>query len=104
MALTITVVRRDRTRNGKFVIANIQFDSSYPTGGEALGVAEKTALGISKIDWFDAYQDASGSRRVVYDHTNDKILLYTAFNTEAADTSDQSTITIRALIKGDSPK
>ena len=49
MALTITVPDAGRTviGNKRLVMGTIAFDSSYPTGGEALTAAN---LGLDKID------------------------------------------------------
>jgi len=49
MALTITVPDAGRTviGNKRLVIGTIAFDSSYPTGGEALTAGD---LGLDKID------------------------------------------------------
>jgi hypothetical protein len=37
---------------------------------------------------------------VTYDRTNKKLLLYTALGTEAGNTSDQSSITVRIVALG----
>ena len=45
MALTVTLVRADPTPLGKEAVFEVQFDSSYPTGGETLDLSVAT-LGI----------------------------------------------------------
>ena len=95
MALTITDVQRTVFGNKREVIATVLFDSSYPTGGEAVAAAD---FGLSSVDTLSVYQHAS--RIGVYDHTNNKILLYTALGIEAASTSDQSTITVYVRVSG----
>lgn len=98
MALTITVIRRPSMPAGHCVIADITFDNSYPTGGESLTPAN---LGLSTIDSCVARQKAAASRIVEYDYANSKLMLFTALGTEAADTSNQSTIVVRAIAFGD---
>ena len=76
----------------------IDFDSSYPTGGES----------ISTI--FDDFKEVlcitvepRGSRLFEIDYTADaeKIKLYTAVGTEATNASNQSTITdVRLRVSG----
>lgn len=91
MALTITrdtvYVLGDR----KAVNGSITFDSSYPTGGESLTGADlKLELGLTVMQF-----EQHPSRIAYYDYTNKKAVLYTALGTEASDTSDQSSITVR---------
>jgi hypothetical protein len=81
--------------NKRIVLASITFDASYPTGGEALTAAE---LGLSSLDHVIPLPHAS--RIGVWDDTNSKIKLYTALGTEAANTSDQSTIVLVVLAIG----
>ncbi len=73
----------------KAVFANITFDSSYPTGGEAIAA---TDIGLARIDGCVAAGQAAGSRLFQWDQTNKKLLVFTAVGTEAANASDQSTI------------
>lgn len=95
MALTITDVQRTVKGNKREVTATVLFDSSYPTGGEAVAAAD---FGLSTVDYIIVHPHAS--RIGVYDRTNKKILLYTALATEAANASDQSTITVHATVSG----
>ena len=99
MALTVTDVTHSRTVVGdrRFVVANVTFDSSYPTGGEAITPA---TFGLSSVDTVLCYPHQLATRIASYDHTNSKILLYTALSTEAANASDQSTITIQVQVIG----
>lgn len=51
MPLTTTIVRTANTALGKETIADVQFDSSYPTGGETLDL---TAAPFTGVDAFTA--------------------------------------------------
>lgn len=51
MPLTVTMVRTENTPSGKETILEVQFDASYPTGGEALDL---TAAPTSGADAFTA--------------------------------------------------
>lgn len=98
MALTIDVIRRVRMPAGRAVVADITFDNSYPTGGEALAAAD---VGLSKIEYVRAEQKGVANRICEYDYANSKLLLFTALGTQAANASDQSAIVVRALILAD---
>jgi len=95
VALTITDVQRTVKGNKRELTATVLFDSSYPTGGEAVAASD---FGLSSVDTLFVYPHAS--RIGVYDHTNQKILLYTALGTEATNASDQSTITVYVRVSG----
>lgn len=61
-------------------VKTVTFDSSYPTGGEALTAAD---FGLSSIVWAHA-SNASGYV-FSYDYTNSKLLAYRGDNDNAAD-------------------
>jgi len=79
MALTITVPDAGRTviGNKRLVIGTIAFDSSYPTGGEALTAAN---LGLDKIDHITFTSDI-----VQCYWASDLLLAYYGDNDNAAD-------------------
>jgi hypothetical protein len=79
MALTITVPDAGRTviGNKRLVIGTIAFDSSYPTGGEALTAAN---LGLDKIDHITFTSDV-----VQCYWASDLLLAYYGDNDNAAD-------------------
>lgn len=105
MALTFT--RRGDTAYRivgaqKETITDVLFDSSYPTGGEAVTAAE---LGLNRVETATAVVQgiASGSVNVTsadYDETNAKILLYDETPAEVANTSDMSGTTVRVIARG----
>lgn len=104
MALTVSVVRRNVVGSQKVVIADVTFDNSYPTGGEAFTPAdvdpgESTS---STFDFVDIHQNdatVADYRLVAYDHTNAKLMVITTLssgaNAQAANASDQSAVTVR---------
>lgn len=71
MALTVSVVKQIRTGNLRGTIADVTFDSSYPTGGELLA---PELLGLHSLDFFEV--DANPGYTFKYDYTNKKILVY----------------------------
>ena len=68
MALTITQKKRAKMGNAYAVAADVTFDSSYPTGGEALTPA---TLGLNSIDVM-LCETASGYM-FQYDYANSKL-------------------------------
>ena len=96
MALTITINKRDKTIAQKVVQAKIDFDSSYPTGGEAFLPA---SVGLSKIN-FILFEGGTGYI-AEYDEANNKILTYTTAATQTANGVDLSAISFNALVFGE---
>ena len=97
MALTIT-----RENDSPYVVGDrrqshgaITFDTSYPTGGEAV-----TALDFGFTTLHDVRPEFVSGRFVDFDKTNSKLRLYTAVGTEATAASDQSSITVRYVAVG----
>lgn len=102
MALTVTTIKRNVTGAFKQVIADVTFDSSYPTGGESFGPADVDPSAASgSAFWFLAAHNNDATladqRECAYDYTNKKLVLRTAITTEATNASDQSNVTIRVL-------
>jgi hypothetical protein len=102
MALTVSVVKKNVVGNQREVIADVTFDSSYPTGGEAFipndvdkSVPTTQVFHFVAITGNDA--TTADNRLTSYDHTNQKLKLFTAATTEATNASDQSAVTIRVL-------
>lgn len=68
MALTVTLNNRTTFGNKKITVADIDFDSSYPTGGESLTAAQ---LGMKKIELLIATPKTGFSFE--YDYANSKL-------------------------------
>lgn len=75
MALSVSEIARTVFGNKHVLIAEITFDSSYPTGGEALTAA---TLGLTAVEAFvpagpAAAAAGAASAVVKYDRTNSKL-------------------------------
>lgn len=73
----------------------LDFDSSYPTGGEAIAASDFGGYYVL----LDLWVEATGAEVPKYDPDNEKVLLYTADGTEAVNASDQSAVSVRFLAK-----
>ena len=108
MALTITTPSGAHTgaaisggTASKFTIKRIQFDDSYPTGGESLTAGD---LGFTAIHAVLIDTESSGFI-AQYDYTNEKVEVYEAGADEAAldevgNTDDLSALYIRVVAYG----
>lgn len=103
--MALTVVRdedpltKGRRHNWGDLISvhgTITFDSSYPTGGEAVLPSD---FGLSSV-LFDLLVFPTGAEVPVFDKTNKKVLLYTADGTQATNASNQSAVSIRYVALG----
>lgn len=92
MALTIGNLRFDIAGVSQVVRGTIDFDASYPTGGESLTPA---MIGLSAIDHLKA-DDKSGYT-FEFDYTNNKLLVYRSAGFTPAGTVDAPTFTGSAL-------
>lgn len=88
MALTISNLVRHNVGDARLHVGTIDFDSSYPTGGESLTPAN---VGLVKIDSMDF--DSQSGYTFVYDHSNQKVLVYVA---SPGGTLDKPTFTVNS--------
>ena len=106
MAVTATIIngRAESFGSRRVVIADLAFDSSYPTGGESVLPG---LLGMQTIDFLLA--EPAGGYSFEYHHTNQKLLARQGDNTNAAaapsvevpDTTDLSAVTgVRVIAIG----
>jgi hypothetical protein len=73
---------------------SFDFDNSYPTGGESISDIWTKDFGtVLQIFVNGALPDATNGRFIKVDYTNKKLMVYTALDTQAAGSSDQSAIT-----------
>lgn len=68
MAVTVTINKREAVGRARYRSGTIDFDASYPTGGESLSAAD---LGLGSVD-LCLLAPASGLM-FEYDHTNSKV-------------------------------
>lgn len=97
MALSFSITDQTVVGDQRRVVATVTFDSSYPTGGEAVTPSN---FGLQSIRNVEPAVPVAGSRLVAWDGTNSKLKVFTAIGTEAADTSDQSTIIAPVVVYG----
>lgn len=72
MSASVTIKKRGKFGNGFIVIADVTFDSSYPTNGEALTAQQ---FGLAALD-FVLPSPASGYI-FEFDHANSKLKAFT---------------------------
>lgn len=104
MALTVNITYRDRDGQSHRSYADITFDSSYPTGGEALAL---TTLGLARHLREIRFSEVSAGYQLEYDRTNEKVKAYWVDTTvdgaamaEVANTTDLSTLTAKVVAIG----
>lgn len=97
MAASVTRTRVAVPGASKVIYGTIAFDSSYPTGGEALSLA---TIGLDdRLDFITF--EPTGGYVFIYDHTNKKVKVLMADYdavadgplVEVADTTDLSALT-----------
>jgi len=87
MALTISVVERTVFGNKRIVFADVDFDSSYPTGGESLQASD---VGLKAIDFLQA--TPKSGYIFEYDYTNEKLKAF--YPTKSQDSNLAATVTV----------
>jgi len=100
MALTLTKVQHRIGLNSRIHVYDVTFDSSYPTGGEAVAASDFKLDSIDAIFPTFSGATAANGRIVTFDPTNSKLLVWTGVATEAANASDQSAVTARVIVVG----
>jgi hypothetical protein len=103
VALTVTQLDDLPVLTGNVVQRRVRltFDNAYPTGGEAYTA---DLLGLSVLHRLDVSAvNNQANRLILHDPANLKVKVYTALGAEAANASDQSTITVDAVAIGVGP-
>jgi hypothetical protein len=101
-ATTSIVTGPEVPGNRKMTTANVTFDNSYATGGEAIAVSD---LGFTRLDILIAHAGQGYLARWDGSVTTPKILLYrqtaaTGALVEVPSTTDVSTVVVRVLAFG----
>jgi hypothetical protein len=94
------VIGNKRVKVYDFVLGT---GANYPTGGEPLAaslVGLRRIISVKECGVAKATSGGATARTVSYDYTNNKLQIYTTGSAEAANNSDQSTITARLEIIG----
>lgn len=90
MAVTVSILGRDKTAQRKVVHGTVAMDNSYVTDGEPCAMK---VLGLGQIDYIE-FSNENGYR-AQYDYTNEKIKMYASAATEVTNTTDLSAVTLR---------
>lgn len=103
MALTFSNEEMHVLGDMRVWLVSINFDNSYPTGGEAIATSDLS--GCSSIAFAQVGSVDDATYRCTWDRTNSKLKLYVEDGTsgieaEAANTSDQSAVNIELLVFG----
>lgn len=103
MALTFTAGNSGVQGNVRVWSGVITFDSSYPTGGEAIAVGDfgftleilNVVLGPTNVAGIDAVWDQANSKVILYDEDNTS-----GIAAQVADTTDMSATTVPVTVTG----
>jgi len=90
MALSVTETTKTVFGDKRVVFAQVTFDSSYPTGGEAVSADDFPSISTAIEEVAVLSSSPAGTEVVVYDRANSKLLVFTADGTQASNASDQS--------------
>jgi hypothetical protein len=91
------------TGTQKETVTDVTFDTSYPTGGEAITAAD---LGLNAVSTgsvkceVKAVGGTVNVANVIYDDTNKKLIVYDETPAEVADTSTLATLVVRVTARG----
>lgn len=104
MGLTLTKVSRNQAGQRREALYDFVFDSSYPTGGEALTAAQ---LGLKQIETLEVVESPDGYF-FDYDRANSKLKAFYVDNNNASDgpiiqvpdTTDLSAVNGRLRARG----
>lgn len=97
MALTFTETKRDVHGRSRVWQGQITFDTSYPTGGEAIAPGD---FGLTRIDHV-IVESSNVARLALWDSANSKIILgSSSTGTESTNASDQSSIVATVTVYG----
>ena len=102
MALTVVIDDRDVWGSHQVRWGRITFDSSYPTGGEAVAAAD---FQLAEFKSLVAHSADVATKKVVWDQSASKLMVYiedgtTGIEAQAANTSDQSGLTFEFQVVG----
>lgn len=101
MAASVTIKKRFKFGNGFGVVADVTFDDSYPTNGEAIAAAK---FGLQSLD-FVLPSPASGYI-FEFDHANSKLKAFTPVKAQSAHThvfTGEAMTKAPTLIEGEEP-
>ena len=99
---TVTLLASLKTSDNETAIATVDFDASYPTGGEVITAAE---VGLSNILGAIVSGPGTATFRAAWNQTAQALMLFIENGTsgveaQAANTSDQSAVSVTCLFVG----
>ena len=97
MALSFEHGPRFVAGDKRFHIAEVTFDSSYPTGGEQVTAAD---FGLKNLDYAFVTSPKASGHSFYYDQDTRKILGYTSSGTEISSGTSISTNKVQVLAIG----
>lgn len=108
MAATVTKIFNTRdfipglAHSVHTAVGKVVFDTSYPTGGEAVDLQADLSLPasptIKSASAVIVAGTASGFGTAEYDTANEKVLLYDAAGAQVANTTNASTVTVLVTV------
>ena len=96
MAFTVTTIVDNTVGNRRMVTADLTFDASYATGGEAITAAE---FGLRELENLQI-PGTDGTLLFAWDRANGKIVVFDDIASEESATTDLSHVTIRCTAYG----
>ena len=102
--MAIAISNTDATVFGdrKVLFATVTFDSSYPTGGEAIAATDFGGQ-LEQIDFIipgAPSLDDEAINGVIWDRTNSKLLVVDAAGAQEGNTTDLSSTTVEIMVVG----
>lgn len=95
MPATVTTNKRTKFLGMYAVVADVTLDNSYPTGGYAL---KPETFGLTTFDF--VLPSSTKGYDFEFNHAANKLLAYTAVNTEVVNATNVSTVKVRLMAMG----
>lgn len=100
MAVAVTIDDRDVWGSHQVRWVTLTFDSSYPTGGEAVTAADFQLAEIKNLIPGAPSIDDEALNSALWDATNSKIIVVDAAGAQEGNTTDLSATTLQAIVIG----
>lgn len=100
MAVSVTVNDRDVWGKHHVRWATITFDSSYPTGGEAVTAANFELSELKNVLVTNPSIDDAAITSAIWDATNSKIIVIDEAGLQEGNTTDLSSTTLKVIAIG----
>lgn len=101
MAAAVSLIEQTVEGNKRVGVADVTFDNSYPTGGEAVTPSQfgltNATYGICNVKTVGGTVNVAN---VYYDRANKKLLVFDETPAEAANAADLSTLVVQVKMFG----